>query len=97
MRGTKIPAITELMRLITNAQDIKTAIVISLNQPNVTNPTKIDKTIPFNIDTANSLLKSQRIFDVFICSNVHPLNTIVSVWVAATPPILATMGIRTAR
>ncbi len=59
MRGTKIPAITELIRLMTNAQDIKIAIVISLNQPKVTNPTKIDRTNPFNIDTANSLLKSQ--------------------------------------
>ena len=32
-----------------------------------------------------------------ICSKVKPLKTIVNVWVAATPPILATMGIKIAR
>ena len=30
--GTNIPATTELIKFITNADDIKTAIIISLNQ-----------------------------------------------------------------
>ena len=82
IRGTTIPAITELIRLITNAEDIKIAIVRSWNQRYVEIPTNADKTIPFIIETANSLLKSHLMFEAFICSKVKPLKTIVRVWVA---------------
>ena len=42
-------------------------------------PTSIDKTIPFIIDTASSLLNNHLIFDVFICSKVSPLKDNVGV------------------
>ena len=59
-------------------------------------PINIANTRPFKIATANSLLNNQERFDEFICSKVKPLKTIVKVCVAATPPMLATIGIKTA-
>ena len=92
-----MPAITELIRFITKANDISKDIANSWNQIYVMTPTKIDKTMPFNIETANSLLNNHFIFEEFICSKVNPRKTIVSVCVAATPPILATIGISIAK
>ena len=80
-----------------SANEIKRANVISLNQKYVTSPTNIDKTKPLRIDTASSLLNSYFKFEELICSNVSPLRTIVKVCVAATPPILATIGIKIAK
>ena len=68
-----------------------------MNQKYVTKPTKIERTNPFKIDTANSLLNNHCKLDELICSKVNPLKTIVKVCVAATPPMLATIGIRIAR
>ena len=92
--GTNTPAITELIKFIIKANDINIARVNSLNQKNVTSPTSIDKTKPLRIDTANSLLKSHLRLDELICSKVRPLKTMVKVCVAATPPMLATIGIK---
>ena len=88
---------TELIRLIIKAVDIKKERIISSNQIKVANPTRIHNTNPFKIETASSLLNSQFKFDALICSSVKPLKTIVRVCVAATPPMLATIGIRIAR
>ena len=59
-----MPAITELIRLIISA-DIRIDNMVSWNM-HVINQL-VDKIIPFNIDTANSLLNNHRIFEVFIC------------------------------
>ena len=79
INGTKIPATTELIRLIISAAAIRRARVESPNQKNVLNPIYIANTKPFKIATANSLLNSQERFEEFICSKVKPRKTIVKV------------------
>ena len=95
--GTNTPAITELTKLIIRANDINNDNVISLNHMYVVIPTNIDKIKPLRMDTANSLLNYHFKFDELICSSVRPLKTIVKVCVAATPPMLATIGIKIAK
>ena len=79
------------------AIQMRDAIIASPNQKYVTPPTKIESKTPFKIDTAISRLYSHLKFDLLICCRVNPLIIIVKVCVPATPPMLATIGIRIAK
>ena len=78
------------------AAAIIAAIRRSWNHSAATPPMTTAHSMPLSAPTANSLLSSQPRLLRLTCPKAMPRITTVSVWLPATPPMLATMGINMA-
>ena len=96
MPGRRAPASAATTRLMTSA----TAMIIpsqgSLKNQEAATATTAAHRTPFSVPTATSRRVSQARFRENRSSWAMLLITRVSVWLPATPPMLATMGMRTA-
>ena len=97
-KGIETPAIDEARMLINiDAPTINPIFHVVLKNKTARTETIIDQKTPFTKATRNSLDNNLKAFEDWILPIATPLITNMRVWFPATPPILATIGIKTAK
>ena len=94
--GTPTPARAAVTRLITIAAAMTPPSGQSPNHSAATTPTTIAQARPLSRPTITSLLSRAPTLPMPTWPRAMPRTISVSVWVPATPPMLATIGISTA-
>ena len=95
--GIKAPETAAIIRFMAMARPMITPRETSLNQSTAITDTTQAQISPLRIPMAPSLNINDRAFALLRCPRANPRIEMVRVWLPAIPPMLATMGMSTAR